>query len=578
MSNIFLHFLNRELLRSVGKEPPSNYFEPLIKRFLISSSAHLFSNYANIVEGKYIDSQFIRDLIKLDCLRFYAEKQSIEEYWETSAKRYSFDNERYPYKKNGKLPKYASIEPFVLREFSMTKRLRASIEDLNKSHTDKTGLLFYLNEKKEFWKVIKKLANHKGDEAITISLVSSYLPYGKKKDVLSLQNTTGRFLSYSYLEEILEPINADIITGIKGLVYFDQLSKNYPIYDIYLLSIILKACSISTDNLSIYDIIEFRHSDNFHFTADIISGIIKTLYDIKQPKVSAFEFRSYFEECIKFNSKAISKSKDLKLEHFLSKLVSLKYNLEANVSLFKQRLSMYLIMKKILIVTATDKETASLLTNTKAIFESKPESQIKGGHAVYFMGKINNFEVWHGQCEAGSVGPSGAQAVVTSLIDSLDPTYILMPGIAFGLNEGDQKLGDIVVSTHVCTYEKERLGDKLISRADKVPASPTLLSALRMVKQNWKKVNMHFGVIMSGEKLVDNIDFVKKLKDLQPEAIGGEMEGAGLYSAAYRKGKEWILFKSIVDWGYKKDDDHQEKASSLASEVLIEVLKIITTE
>jgi len=38
--------------------------------------------------------------------------------------------------------------------------------------------------------------------------------------------------------------------------------------------------------------------------------------------------------------------------------------------------------------------------------------------------------------------------------------------------------------------------------------------------------------MLSGEKLVDNLQFRQELEQKEPEALGGEMEGHGLYVAA----------------------------------------------
>jgi nucleoside phosphorylase len=47
---------------------------------------------------------------------------------------------------------------------------------------------------------------------------------------------------------------------------------------------------------------------------------------------------------------------------------------------------------------------------------------------------------------------------------------------------------------------------------------------------------------------VDNVDYRDQLRMLEPEAIGGEMEGVGLYTAAQNAKVDWILVKAICDW------------------------------
>ncbi len=85
---------------------------------------------------------------------------------------------------------------------------------------------------------------------------------------------------------------------------------------------------------------------------------------------------------------------------------------------------------------------------------------------------------------------------------------------------------------------------------------------------------MHFGTILSGEKLVDNPEFRAELLEMRPEAIGGEMEGAGLCAAAANHKVEWILVKAICDWGDgTKDKKYQKMAAEHAVSFVEHVLR-----
>jgi hypothetical protein len=87
-----------------------------------------------------------------------------------------------------------------------------------------------------------------------------------------------------------------------------------------------------------------------------------------------------------------------------------------------------------------------------------------------------------------------------------------------------------------------------------------------------------FGLILSGEKLVDNIDFRGQLREFEPEAIGGEMEGAGLYVACQDARVDWVLVKSICDWADgRKDqskDELQRNAAHNAASFVLHVLQM----
>ena len=59
-----------------------------------------------------------------------------------------------------------------------------------------------------------------------------------------------------------------------------------------------------------------------------------------------------------------------------------------------------------------------------------------------------------------------------------------------------------------------------------------------------------------------------------PKAVGGEMEGAGVYAAASRENTAWVVVKAICDWGDgKKSKDYQELAARNAAAVIRAMLE-----
>ena len=114
---------------------------------------------------------------------------------------------------------------------------------------------------------------------------------------------------------------------------------------------------------------------------------------------------------------------------------------------------------------------------------------------------------------------------------------------------------------------------RIILRGDKPHAWPWLLNHLKSANLLWDGARVRFGCILSGEKLVDNLDFREQLHSFELEAIGGEMEGTGLYVACQDQKVDWILVKAICDWadGHKaqdKDARQQTAATNAAAFVL----------
>ena len=90
--------------------------------------------------------------------------------------------------------------------------------------------------------------------------------------------------------------------------------------------------------------------------------------------------------------------------------------------------------------------------------------------------------------------------------------------------------------------------------------------------RDWKGAATHFGLIVSGDKLVDSKKFRDQLLLLEPEAIGGEMEAAGVYAAALKGRRDWIIVKAIVDWGADKDKKYQPSAAKNAADLVFHVI------
>ena len=175
-------------------------------------------------------------------------------------------------------------------------------------------------------------------------------------------------------------------------------------------------------------------------------------------------------------------------------------------------------------------------------------------------------------------------AVVHDALASLEPKpfAVINTGIAFGLRPAKQDFGDVLVSEQIRSYELERRGPVRIARGDRPSSSDILLGWCRDFKADWAsstadelRPRVHFGLLMSGEKLSDDSDFVAELLSAEPEAIGGDMEAAGVYAAAhghpiYRI--HWIIVKAICDWGMGKGDTHQEVAAKNAIDFVFHVV------
>ena len=236
----------------------------------------------------------------------------------------------------------------------------------------------------------------------------------------------------------------------------------------------------------------------------------------------------------------------------------------------------------VLLVTVTDIETESLLERTKALTNHDYKG-LPGQHKTYFdLGTIGGASVFAVRSEMGSDTIGGSLLTVKDAIADVKPSAVIMVGIAFGVNPKKQKIGDILVAKQLQPYDLQRIGTtetgvpKIILRGDKPHCSERLLDRFRTTHLRWKKVEVNFGLVLSGQKLIDNLDFRDQLLSLSEEAIGGEMEGGGLYVACQQSKVDWILVKAICDWADGKKGigkkRKQKTAAQNAAEFVIEML------
>jgi nucleoside phosphorylase len=236
----------------------------------------------------------------------------------------------------------------------------------------------------------------------------------------------------------------------------------------------------------------------------------------------------------------------------------------------------------VLIVTVTKVESHAVIQAFKQVAGHKATPQSIDYRTYFNLGTVNGARVFLTQSEMGSGGLGASLLTVGKGIEALSPAAVIMVGIAFGINEQKQAIGDILVSEQLRLYDLQRMGTQngqphIILRGDKPHASHWLINHFKSADLLWNGAKVRFGVVLTGEKLVDNVDFRDELHSFESEAIGGEMEGAGLYVACQDKKVDWILVKAICDWadGNKAQDKdaRQQTAAQNAAAFVLEGLQ-----
>ena len=203
----------------------------------------------------------------------------------------------------------------------------------------------------------------------------------------------------------------------------------------------------------------------------------------------------------------------------------------------------------VLLVTATEVETRAVVK----VFSKRGSLVLPYSHqgesTYYDLGTIRKSRVGLVQSEIGASGPSGAQAVVADALNTLAPGFVIAVGIAFAVDPQKQQLSKVLVSTQILDYEVKRIGNIIAPRGARPPAGAFLLDRFRAAAKTWQPSSTEFGVLLSGDKLVDNVDFRNQIvAQSHGSAIGGEMEARGIFSSAERRNLEWIVVKAISDF------------------------------
>jgi nucleoside phosphorylase len=236
-----------------------------------------------------------------------------------------------------------------------------------------------------------------------------------------------------------------------------------------------------------------------------------------------------------------------------------------------------IVSPSVLLLAAADIEYDTMIDLAGVRSTLDDRTRIVGGFTFVDLG----FEAptWLFMCKAGSAVPGGSAVRALRALQDLErlPFAIIAVGIAFGLKRGKQKLGDILLSEQLCCYEPQRVGSQTVPRGDRVASATDLSDWFRASYGNWhyetsSRPALHRGLLLSGEELVDNEERARQLLLQEPEAIGGEMEGAGLYAAASGLMVRWIVVKGICDWAAGKTKDFQLVAARNAVDFVFHTL------
>ena len=180
-----------------------------------------------------------------------------------------------------------------------------------------------------------------------------------------------------------------------------------------------------------------------------------------------------------------------------------------------------------------------------------------------------------------TIGLLAAAGTVEQACEDWDPQLIIGVGIAYGVDEEEQFVGDVLVSeATVESAENVRPDGEWYPRSRHISAPDECL--VKMLGRNQQARNqgrpwptLHFGTFLCANQKISNTVYRNKKVEVYRGfgIIGGDMESAGIASASKRHGVPWLIVKAISDWGTdterdKGKDDRQKEAALRAARVV----------
>jgi len=233
----------------------------------------------------------------------------------------------------------------------------------------------------------------------------------------------------------------------------------------------------------------------------------------------------------------------------------------------------------VLLVTAVDVERDAMLSHLQPLDGCSRVIRTPIKDHVYFLGRLGSNIAALVMTRMGASMRDGSTLSVYEAIGVCRPRAVIAVGIAWGMST-KLRLGDVLISTQIVAFDVvRRQADGDVYRAARPEAGGLLLNRFRNVtgwtfdRGDGRKPAVKDGPMLSGESLIDDLDFKTKLNEAFPDAIGGEMEGTGIYGASAKNRGEWIIAKAICDWADgSKDKRAQPLAAGAAASLVAHVV------
>lgn len=232
----------------------------------------------------------------------------------------------------------------------------------------------------------------------------------------------------------------------------------------------------------------------------------------------------------------------------------------------------------LLLFVVTDVEEQAVLA---VAGEVKPGARALANHrrehTVLRLGEFGGCDVVLARSGPGPYSPRGLMLTADALIRDLEPEFVLLTGICYGLKEDEQTLGDVMIATQARDMDHRKFSEEAgivveQPRGDRTGPTATFYSRVSSGAALWDRVAVHAGPMVASGTLFNSPTRRGEVKAAHPDAVAGDMESHVFASVAQRHKVEWCVVRGISDLGMDKVDDYQQQAAQNAARLVFFVV------
>lgn len=606
---IYLHFLDRELNEAAGARMTSKQVGSLLRLLATMTIAPLYCGLSAPWENDGISGDHMLELEVLFAssqLELVSHSLTQSEFLDSRRGAYEHDQGRYGrYFQPGQEIDWAA--PTILKNTGSTGPLLKYLSGWANQPSVAGGFqptVFKVRDP------VAEALRHREAQAVTWAYFQPHM--GDLANDSRARAVVRREISNGFTTDYLDYEGGSIATGIRELQAFDHLARVFPEFHVPLLSELAAISGLNvlidrdeTDLDAWSRFVRSRSSNEFRLVGGAVSWIIRSLWLAEQQRqpgraVDREEFYSgrtvvsrmtdALRRAVPYGARrSVNPSEPptaqlaeafLNLERCASNLKAA----DATVGSFldSSRSQIMPTEVDVVVLVTTQIEYDTMRKRLEAATGGAQPTAYAGSSTYTLYGQIGGATVALVRSSMGSSGPGGSTLTISDAVTRLQPWAVVAVGIAFAIDEAKSPIGQVLLSEQLVEYEPQRVGAdeagamKIVHRGGRTPGSPILLSRFRDSQLDAQGLDVKSGQLLSGEKLIDNPDFKAALVEAFPDAIGGEMEGAGVFAATSRAAVHVLVVKAVCDYAMQKSDgkkERQEIAASAAADAFMHVLR-----